>query len=45
MSETPFANETQAFADLAARVEEIERRQFWIAGIGAAAFFLLLLAR
>jgi hypothetical protein len=42
MIEAPFANETKAFTALAARVEAIERRQFWIAGIGAAAILLLL---
>ncbi|MFN2202978.1 MAG: hypothetical protein ACK2UO_17395 [Caldilineaceae bacterium] len=42
MSEAPFANETKAFVALAARVEAIARRQVWIAGIGVAAFLVLL---
>jgi len=42
MSEAPFANETQAFVALAARVEALARRQVWMAGIGAAAFLVLL---
>ena len=42
MSEVPFANETKAFAALAARVEALARFQVWMAGIGAAAFLVLL---
>ena len=43
MSEAPFANETREFKALAARVKALERREFWIVGIGAGAFFILLL--
>ena len=43
MIEAPFANETKAFTALVARVEAIERRQYWIAGIGAVAILVLLL--
>ena len=42
MSEAPFANETKAFTALAARVAIVERRQVWMAVIGAAAFIVLL---
>ena len=42
MSEAPFTNETKAFTALVARVEAIARRQVWMAGIGAAAFLVLL---
>jgi len=42
MIEKPFDNETKAFTALAARVEVIGRRQMWMAGIGAAAFLVLL---
>jgi len=42
MSEAPFANETREFKALAARVEALARRQVWMAGIGAAAFLVLL---
>ena len=42
MSEAPFANETKAFAALAARVAIVERRQLWMAVIGMVAFLVLL---
>ena len=42
MTEKPFANETKAFAALAARVAIVERRQLWLVVIGMAAFLVLL---
>ena len=42
MTEKPFANETKAFTTLVARVEALARFQVWMAGIGAAAFLVLL---
>jgi len=42
MSEAPFSNETKAFLALSARVEALARFQVWMAGIGAAAFLVLL---
>jgi len=42
MIEKPFDNETKAFTALAARVEALARFQVWMAGIGAAAFIVLL---
>ena len=44
-TETPFANEAKAFADLEARVEALENRQVWATVIGVVAVFVLLLLR
>ena len=44
-TETPFANEAKAFAELEARIEAVERRQVWATVIGVAAIFVLLLLR